>query len=250
MDGTSYTAQMDQQTVGYVLAVGAASTTMLGWVAVAAKRTWTPRAMGVALLVSALAMLAISLTELIPPGLLDASTRTPALALLLLGLALVPALRALLARLVPGLPSLQGAAAMVAVVIALHNVPEGAVAIAATIVSLKAGVITAVALALHNIPEGMAVSTAVLAAGGSRRRAFALTAVSMIGEILGATAVLVLGATISPASAAAVLCLVGGVMVALSVTELIPASVRLLRIPPPQDQADRAGVPPTPLPTA
>jgi ZIP family zinc transporter len=240
---------MDQQTVGYLLAVGAASTTMLGWVAVAAKRTWTPRAMGVALLVSAVAMLTISVTELIPPGVADTSTRTAALALLLVGLALPPVLRALLTRLMPGLPSLAGAAALVAVAIALHNVPEGAVAIAATIVSLQAGVITALALALHNIPEGMAVSTAVLVAGGSRRRAFTLTAVSMVGEIIGATAVLALGATISPGSAAAVLCLVGGVMVALSVTELIPASVRLLRTPPPQDQTTPTGLPPTPLPT-
>jgi ZIP family zinc transporter len=241
---------MEQQTVGYLLAVGAAAATMLGWVAVAAKRTWTPRAMGIALLVSAMAMLAISLLELIPPGLRDPDARTPSLGLLVLGLALVPALRAILSRLMPGLPTLQGAAVMVALFIALHNVPEGAVAIAATIVSLRAGVITAVALALHNIPEGMAVSTAVLAAGGTRRRAFALTAFSMIGEILGATAVLILGATLSPASAAALLCLVGGVMVSLSVTELIPAAMGLLRTPPEQGQPNRAGSNPTPLPTA
>lgn len=241
---------MDQQTVGFLLAVAAAAATMLGWAAVAAKHTWTPRAMGVALLVSAVAMLAISLIELIPPGLRDPSTRQTSLLLLILGLGLVPALRALLRRLLPGLPALQGAAAMVAFFIALHNVPEGAVTIAATIVSLQAGVITAIALALHNIPEGMAVSTAVLASGGSRRRAFWLTAVSMLGEILGAAAVLVLGATVSPSSAAALLCLVGGVMVSLSLSELIPASVGLLRTPLEPESADTAGAPPTPLPTA
>lgn len=241
---------MDQQTAGFLLAVAAAAATMLGWAAVAAKRTWTPRAMGVALLVSAVAMLTVSLVELIPPGLRDPSTRQAALWLLLVGLALVPALRAVLNRLLPGLPALQGAAAMVAVFIALHNVPEGAVTIAATIVSLHAGVITAIALALHNIPEGMAVATAVLAAGGSRRRAFTLTGVSMLGEILGAAAVLVLGTAVSPTSAAALLCLVGGVMVALSVLELIPAAIRLVRAPRQPDASDHASAPPSPLPTA
>ena len=223
---------MEQQTVGFLLAVGAASATMLGWAAVAAKRTWTPRAMGVALLASALAMLAISLVELAPPGLRDPQTRAASLALFSLGLALVPALHALLGRLVPGLASLQGAAVIVTVSVALHNVPEGSVAIAATIVSVRAGVITALAIALHNIPEGMAVATAVLASGGSRRRALALTTVSMVGEILGAVAVLVLGAALNPTSAVVLLALVGGVMVSLSITELIPTAVSLMRATP------------------
>ncbi len=79
------------------------------------------------------------------------------------------------------------------VAIALHNIPEGAVPFAATMISIRAGVITAIAIALHNIPEGMAVSTAVLAMGGTRRRALAYTGVSVLGEVAGALLILVGG---------------------------------------------------------
>jgi ZIP family zinc transporter len=90
-------------------------------------------------------------------------------------------------------------------------------------------VVTAIAIALHNIPEGMAVSTAVLAAGGSRRRAFAYTAVSMLGEMLGAALLLVLDLGLSPAAATQLLAAVAGVMVALSLTQLVPAGIGLVR---------------------
>lgn len=234
--------------MGFLLAVGAAAATMLGWAAVAAKRTWTPRAMGMALLASAVAMLAISAVELVPPGIRDPQTRATSLLLLALGVALVPLLHSILSRLMPRLAAAQGTALMVAVSVGLHNVPEGSVAIAATLVSVQAGIVTAVAIALHNIPEGMAVATAVLAAGGGRRRALHLTGVSMGGEILGALAVLALGASMGPTAAAGLLCLVGGVMISLSLTELIPAAVTLLRTHPELvvDHAPRAPAPRAP----
>jgi ZIP family zinc transporter len=220
---------MDPQHVAFLLAVAAASATMLGWVAVAIKRTWTPRSVGVALLASAAAMLLVSLVELLPPGLSDPATRVPTLVLFTLGMALVPVLNRILAALLPSMGVLQSASVLVMLSIALHNVPEGTVPFAAAMVSLRAGVVTAIAIALHNIPEGMAVSTAVLAAGGGRRRAFAYTAVSMLGEILGAALLLVLDLGLSPAAATQLLAAVAGVMVALSLTQLVPAGIGLVR---------------------
>ena len=220
---------MGTQTTAFLLSVAAASTTMLGWVLVAAKRSWTPRHIGVALLLSAAAMLVISLAELLPPGLADPDTRVPALVLFLAGGALVPLLSRALERVVPSLTALQSASMLVMLSIAVHNIPEGTVVFAATLVSVQAGLVTAIAIALHNVPEGMAVATAVLAADGSRRRAAAFTAVSMLGEMLGAVVMLVLGASLSPTGATMVLSAVGGIMVSLSVTQLIPTGVAMVR---------------------
>jgi ZIP family zinc transporter len=217
------------QQLALLLAVAAAAATMLGWVLVAAKRTWTPRGIGVALLVSAAAMLVISVVELLPPGLRDSQTRGTTVAMALIGALAVPALGWLLSRTFPALGPAHTTSVLVMLSIALHNVPEGTVAYAATIVSVQAGVVTAVAIGLHNIPEGMAVSTTVLAAGGSRRRALAFTAVSMIGEILGAVLLFAVGSAMSPSAATGLLALVGGIMVSLSVTQLIPAGVGLVR---------------------
>jgi ZIP family zinc transporter len=128
----------------------------------------------------------------------------------------------------PSLGAAQSTALLVMVAIALHNIPEGAVPFAATMIGVRAGVITAIAIALHNIPEGMAVSTAVLAMGGTRRRALAYTGVSVLGEVAGALLLLVAGRTLGPTGAAELLAFVAGIMVSLCVTQLIPAGVGLV----------------------
>lgn len=220
---------MAPEAVAFLLAAAAAAATMLGWMLVALKRTWTPRHVGIALLVSATAMLAISILELLPPGLRDPDMRGTTIVAFLIGLAVVPLLGRLLQRAVPSMAPLESAAVLVMLALALHNIPEGTVVFAATFVSVSTGVVTAIAIALHNIPEGMAVATSVIAAGGSRRRALAYTGVATGGEVVGALAMLLLGAELSASSATAVLSLVGGIMVALSLTEIGPSGIRLLR---------------------
>jgi zinc transporter, ZIP family len=216
------------EATGFLLSAAAASAALLGWVAVAVKRTWTDRNVGFALLFSAAAMLVISLVELLPPGLRDPGLRTATLALFTVGFVAVPGMRWVLARTLPSLGPAQSTALLVMVAIALHNVPEGAVPFAATMIGLRAGIITAIAIALHNIPEGMAVSTAVLAMGGTRRRALAYTGVSVVGELAGALLILVVGRTLSPTGAAELLAVVAGIMVSLCVTQLIPAGMGLV----------------------
>ena len=219
---------MTPEATGFLLSAAAASAALLGWVAVAAKRTWTDRNVGFALLLSAAAMLTLSVVELLPPGLRDPSLRQATILLLAAGLLAVPVLRWVLGRLLPSLGTAQSTALLVMIAIALHNVPEGAVPIAATMISLQTGLITAVAIGLHNIPEGMAVSTAVIAMGGTRRRALAYTGVSVVGEIVGAVIILAVGSTLSPTGAAMLLAFVAGIMVSLCVTQLIPAGLGLV----------------------
>lgn len=220
---------MAPEHVAFLLAAAAAAATLLGWALVALKRSWTSRHIGIALLVSAAAMVVISVVELLPPGLRDPELRTATLIAFAVGLLAVPLLGRLLDRLAPSLSPLESTAFLVMLTLALHNIPEGTVVFAASIVSLGAGVVTAIAIALHNIPEGMAVATSVIAAGGSRRRALAYTAMSAAGEGLGALGMLLLGAELSTANATALLSLVAGIMVALSLTEIGPAGLRLVR---------------------
>lgn len=190
---------MTPEATGFLLSAAAASAALLGWVAVAAKRTWTDRSVGFALLLSAAAMLAISVLELLPPGLRDPATRQATILLLAAGFLAVPVLRWVLGRLLPSLGTAQSTALLVMI-----------------------------AIALHNIPEGMAVSTAVIAMGGTRRRALAYTGVSVVGEIIGAVIILAVGSTLSPTGAAMLLAFVAGIMVSLCVTQLIPAGLGLV----------------------
>ena len=81
---------------------------------------------------------------------------------------------------------------IMAVAIALHNMPEGMVIGAAYVGSTSGtvfsgtGLLMAIVIGLHNIPEGMAVAVPLIAGGMSRSKAIAITALSGAPTILGA----------------------------------------------------------------
>ena len=87
------------------------------------------------------------------------------------------------------------------------------------------GIAIAVAIALHNIPEGVAVSIPIYYATGSKKRAFAYSLISGLAEPLGALlAFLVLMPFMNDVVLAAVLSAVAGIMVYISIDELLPAA--------------------------
>ncbi|WP_395755956.1 zinc transporter ZupT [Edwardsiella ictaluri] len=107
--------------------------------------------------------------------------------------------------------------------ISLHNFPEGIATYVTASADLELGMGIALAVAIHNIPEGLAVAGPVYAASGSRLRALWWASLSGIAEILGGLlAFTLLGSAVSPVGMAAIVALVAGIMVALSVDELMP----------------------------
>lgn len=121
--------------------------------------------------------------------------------------------------------ALKRTGSLVAVGIAIHNLPEGMVTFAGAMHDVKLGATLAIAIAIHNIPEGIAVSAPVYAATGSRKKAFMLSFLSGASEPVGAAlAALVLMPFLSPSLVGAMLALVAGIMVAISLDELIPVA--------------------------
>ncbi len=112
---------------------------------------------------------------------------------------------------------------LLALAIALHNLPEGMAVFVSGIEGASAGVPIALAIAIHNIPEGITVSVPIYQATGSRAKAFWFSAASGLTEPLGA---LVAAAVLMPVLSSTVLQLlfagVAGIMVFLSVDELLP----------------------------
>ena len=110
-----------------------------------------------------------------------------------------------------------------ALAMALHNFPEGVATYVTASSNLEMGLGIALAVALHNIPEGLAVAGPVYAATGSKRTAVFWAGISGMAEILGGVlAWLILGSLVSPVVMAAIMAAVAGIMVALSVDELMP----------------------------
>ena len=112
-----------------------------------------------------------------------------------------------------------------ALAIAIHNFPEGMATFAAALADPTLGISIAVAIAIHNIPEGIAVSVPIFYATGSRKQAFWLSFASGLSEPVGAVVgYLVLQRFMGPAVMGWLLASVAGVMVFISLDELLPTA--------------------------
>ncbi len=113
----------------------------------------------------------------------------------------------------------------VALGIGIHNFPEGMASFIGALQDPSLGISIAVAIGIHNIPEGLAVAAPVYAATGNRRKALLWTFFSGVAEPLGAcVAALILLPFLSEAVLGYVLASVAGVMVFISLDELVPVS--------------------------
>ena len=112
-----------------------------------------------------------------------------------------------------------------ALAIAIHNFPEGLATFTAALTDPGLGVAIAVAIAIHNIPEGIAVSIPVYYATGSRKKAFWLSFLSGLAEPVGAIiGFLILMPFLSPVVFGVLFAGVAGIMVFISLDELLPAA--------------------------
>jgi zinc transporter, ZIP family len=114
---------------------------------------------------------------------------------------------------------------VVATAIALHNFPEGMVTFLTALENPQLGVVIALAIAMHNIPEGISVSVPIYFATGSRRKAFLISFLSGLAEPVGALAgYFVLAPLLGPDLIGVVFAAVAGVMVFISLDELLPTA--------------------------
>ena len=112
-----------------------------------------------------------------------------------------------------------------ALAIAIHNFPEGLATFLAALGDPALGTAIAVAIALHNIPEGISVSVPIYFATGKRGRAFMYSLLSGLAEPVGAMlGYLALRPFIGPGVMGALFGGVGGIMVYISLDELLPTS--------------------------
>lgn len=112
---------------------------------------------------------------------------------------------------------------MTAVAIGIHNFPEGLATFASALSDLQLGLFIAIAIAIHNIPEGIAVSMPIYYATASKNKAFVYSFLSGVSEPIGAlVGYLLLMPFLTPAVLAGTLALVAGIMIYISLDELLP----------------------------
>jgi len=91
----------------------------------------------------------------------------------------------------------------------------------------RTGVFTALGIAIHNLPEGITVSVPIKEATGSSKMAFLISFASGLTEPLGALlGYLVLSPFLTPSFIAGLLAFAAGIMIYISLDELIPAALQ------------------------
>ena len=83
-------------------------------------------------------------------------------------------------------PKLLRVGMVTALVLAIHNFPEGMVTFLAALKDVNIAIPIAIAIAIHNIPEGISVSVPVFYATGNRKKAFWFSFLSGLAEPVGA----------------------------------------------------------------
>lgn len=112
-----------------------------------------------------------------------------------------------------------------ALALSIHNFPEGLATFLSALDDPKYGVSIATAIAIHNIPEGIAVAIPIYYATKSRKKAFLYSFLSGLTEPIGAIiGYFVLLQFFDEAIFGAIFAGVAGMMVYISINELIPTA--------------------------
>lgn len=119
-----------------------------------------------------------------------------------------------------------------ALTLTIHNFPEGLATFLTALENPELGLAITFAIALHNIPEGISVSVPIFYATGNRRKAFVWACLSGLAEPIGAIIIWAVLALIyrsplftpPPALLGLISGAVAGIMVFISLDELLPAS--------------------------
>ena len=114
-----------------------------------------------------------------------------------------------------------------ALAIAIHNFPEGLATFATALANPGVGIAIAIAIAIHNRPEGISVSVPIFYATGDRKKAFWISFASGLAEPIGAlVGWLILMPFMSEELLWGLLAFVAGIMVYISIDELLPLAHR------------------------
>ena len=111
--------------------------------------------------------------------------------------------------------------------IAIHNFPEGLTTFGTALSDVRLGIVIALAIAIHNIPEGISVSVPIFYATGDRKKAFRYSFLAGLAEPVGAViGFVILLPFLSAGLLASLLAFVAGIMVYISIDELLPMAHR------------------------
>lgn len=174
-------------------------------------------------------MLAISFMELIPES-RNLSSTIVSIFGLIVGAFFMYGLDRLLPHLHPSLCNqeqgcnLHRSSIYLIVGIFMHNFPEGMAIASGGVANINTSIIIALAIAIHNIPEGICTSASYFHSSGNRTSAFLLSSSTALPILIGFFLARIIFEKISPQIVGFLIAATAGLMIYITVDELIPNS--------------------------
>lgn len=220
----------------FILSFLAGISTVIGSFIIFFDRNRNNKIVVVSLSFAAGVMICVSLTDLLPNSfnmILSSNNTFPKLILTLIFMVIGIIISMLIDKYLPseyenkdnkGLYKI-GIISMVAII--LHNIPEGIATFITSTNNLSLGITLTLAIALHNIPEGISIAVPIYHSTGNKIKAIMYALLSGMSEVVGSIlAYLFLAPFINDHIMAALYAIIAGIMIHISVYELIPGAYK------------------------
>ncbi|MBQ3020628.1 MAG: ZIP family metal transporter [Bacilli bacterium] len=224
---------MDNFLYAFLISTIAGLSTMLGCLFIFIKVKNINRFLSVALSFSASVMLLISIFDLIPHSFfsLVLSYKTTGILIavisFIVGVLLINISNKYIKMQEEKGSSLYKLGIISAIVLILHNLPEGIITFLTSGNDLSLGIKIALAITLHNIPEGICIAVPIYYSTGKIGKAIKTTLISGLSEPLGAIlAYLFLYKYITTDILNIIFICVAGIMISLSINEILKESFK------------------------
>ena len=217
----------------FLISTIAGLSTMLGCLFIFIKVKNINRFLSISLSFSAMVMMLISIFDLIPHSFFYLLLKHKfnglilSIVVFIIGILLIKFSNYIINRLEEKGSSLYKLGIISAIVLMLHNIPEGIITFLTSSNDLKLGLKVAIAITLHNIPEGICIGVPIYYSTNKVSRAIKTTLISGLSEPLGAIlAYLFLYKYINNTILNVIFILVAGIMISLAINDILKESLK------------------------
>ena len=217
----------------FLISTIAGLSTMLGCLFIFIKVKNINRFLSISLSFSAMVMMLISIFDLIPHSFFYLLLKHKfnglilSIVVFIIGILLIKFSNYIINRLEEKGSSLYKLGIISAIVLMLHNIPEGIITFLTSSNDLKLGLKVAIAITLHNIPEGICIGVPIYYSTHKVGKAIKTTLISGLSEPLGAIlAYLFLYKYINNTILNVIFILVAGIMISLAINDILKESLK------------------------
>ena len=217
----------------FLISTIAGLSTMLGCLFIFIKVKNINRFLSISLSFSAMVMMLISIFDLIPHSFFYLLLKHKfnglilSIVVFIIGILLIKFSNYIINRLEEKGSSLYKLGIISAVVLMLHNIPEGIITFLTSSNDLKLGLKVAIAITLHNKPEGICIGVPIYYSTRKVGKAIKTTLISGLSEPLGAIlAYLFLYKYINNTILNVIFILVAGIMISLAINDILKESLK------------------------